>query len=176
MGIGLDAIAGAASRFRGVPGRLERVEAGQAFDVLVDFAHTPAALERLLRSVRPETRGRLICVFGCGGDRDRTKRAPMGRVVEELADVVVVTSDNPRSEDPEAIIAEVLGGLARPDAAIVRADRREAIEAAISLARPGDTVVLAGKGHETEQIVGSDRMPFDDREVAREVLARSVER
>ena len=165
-GVPLDDIASAAEGFRGVPGRLESVDAGQPFGVLVDYAHTPDALERLLESLRPETEGRLICVFGCGGDRDRTKRPLMGAAVERLADVAIVTSDNPRSEDPDAIIAEIMGGIRDASRAHVEPDRERAIELAVGLANEGDIVVLAGKGHETEQIVGDERRPFDDRLVA----------
>jgi UDP-N-acetylmuramoyl-L-alanyl-D-glutamate--2,6-diaminopimelate ligase len=156
----------------GVPGRLERVEAGPGRPtVLVDYGHTPDALERVLTSLRPLTRGRLVCVFGCGGDRDRGKRPLMGRAVERLADVAVVTSDNPRSEEPRAIIDQVLAGLERPRAAHVVLDREAAIRAAIGLAGPDDVVVLAGKGHEQGQIFRDRTAPFDDRVVARRVLA-----
>ncbi len=156
-----------------VPGRLEPVEAGQPFRVLVDYAHTDDALAKVLETGRELLNGaggRLICVFGCGGDRDRTKRPRMGHVAERLADVAVVTSDNPRTEDPGAIIDEILRGLERPERAVVEPDRRAAIRQAVSMARPGDLVLVAGKGHETYQIVGDRVVPFDDREVAREAL------
>ncbi|MHC5055243.1 MAG: UDP-N-acetylmuramoyl-L-alanyl-D-glutamate--2,6-diaminopimelate ligase [Planctomycetota bacterium] len=169
-GVPLTDLARAAEAFAGVPGRLESVDAGQPFRVLVDYAHTPDALERLLESLRPETEGRLICVFGCGGDRDRTKRPLMGEAVERLADVTIVTSDNPRSEDPDAIIAEIMTGVRDASRARVEPDRARAIELAVGLADEGDVVVLAGKGHEPEQIVGDERRPFDDRLVAREAL------
>ncbi|HEX5250419.1 MAG TPA: UDP-N-acetylmuramoyl-L-alanyl-D-glutamate--2,6-diaminopimelate ligase [Gaiellales bacterium] len=151
----------------GVPGRFEAVEAGQPFTVLVDYAHTPDGLENVLRSAREITVGRLICVFGCGGDRDRGKRPLMGRVARRLADVALVTSDNPRSEDPEAIIAEIMDGIPMES----DADRRAAIERAVGLARPGDVVVIAGKGHEQGQQFADRTLPFDDRTVAREALA-----
>jgi UDP-N-acetylmuramoyl-L-alanyl-D-glutamate--2,6-diaminopimelate ligase len=151
----------------GVPGRFEAVEAGQPFTVLVDYAHTPDGLENVLESAREITAGRLICVFGCGGDRDRGKRPLMGRVARRLADVPLVTSDNPRSEDPEAIIAEIMDGI--PMAA--ESDRRAAIERAVAIARPGDVVVIAGKGHEQGQQFADRTLPFDDRTVAREALA-----
>ena len=151
----------------GVPGRFEPVDAGQPFTVLVDYAHTPDGLENVLRSAREITAGRLICVFGCGGDRDRGKRPQMGRVARRLADVVIVTSDNPRSEDPEAIIAEIMGGVPMD----AEPDRRAAIERAVSLARAGDVVVIAGKGHEQGQQFADRTLPFDDRTVAREALA-----
>jgi UDP-N-acetylmuramoyl-L-alanyl-D-glutamate--2,6-diaminopimelate ligase len=151
----------------GVPGRFEAVEAGQPFTVLVDYAHTPDGLENVLRSAREITAGRLICVFGCGGDRDRGKRPLMGRVARRLADVALVTSDNPRSEDPEAIIAEIMDGIPMES----EPDRRAAIERAVGLARPGDVVVIAGKGHEQGQQFADRTLPFDDRTVAREALA-----
>jgi UDP-N-acetylmuramoyl-L-alanyl-D-glutamate--2,6-diaminopimelate ligase len=151
-----------------VPGRFDRVDEGQPFTVVVDYAHTPGALESALESARELTRGRLICVFGAGGDRDRAKRPLMAKVVSQLADVVLVTSDNPRSEDPAAIAAEVVGGLDLD----VELDRRAAIERALELAREGDVVVIAGKGHEQGQEIGGRKLPFDDREVARETLRR----
>jgi UDP-N-acetylmuramoyl-L-alanyl-D-glutamate--2,6-diaminopimelate ligase len=157
-----------------VAGRFEQVQAGQPFLVIVDYAHTPDALERVLHTARRLTAGRLAVVFGCGGDRDRGKRPIMGEIAARLADRVWVTSDNPRTEPPEAIIDEIVvgvrrgGGEARGFAR--EADRRAAIEAALRWAGPGDTVVIAGKGHETYQIVGTAVLPFDDREVARQVL------
>jgi UDP-N-acetylmuramoyl-L-alanyl-D-glutamate--2,6-diaminopimelate ligase len=151
-----------------VPGRFDHVDEGQPFTVLVDYAHTPGALESALQSARGLTRGRLICVFGAGGDRDRAKRPLMGQVVGELADVALVTSDNPRSEDPEAIAADVVDGLGLE----VELDRRAAIERALELARAGDIVVIAGKGHEQGQEIAGRKLPFDDREVARETLRR----
>ncbi|HEX3331914.1 MAG TPA: UDP-N-acetylmuramoyl-L-alanyl-D-glutamate--2,6-diaminopimelate ligase [Gaiellales bacterium] len=151
----------------GVPGRFEAVEAGQPFTVLVDYAHTPDGLENVLHSAREITAGRLICVFGCGGDRDRGKRPLMGRVARRLADIALVTSDNPRSEDPEAIIAEIMDGIPMES----EPDRRAAIERAVGLARAGDVVVIAGKGHEQGQQFADRTLPFDDRTVAREALA-----
>ncbi|MCK5381929.1 MAG: UDP-N-acetylmuramoyl-L-alanyl-D-glutamate--2,6-diaminopimelate ligase [Candidatus Latescibacteria bacterium] len=167
----------------GVPGRFEAVDAGQDFLVLVDYAHTPDALERVLSAARELTEGRLIVVFGCGGDRDRGKRPEMGAVSDKLADFSVVTSDNPRTEDPAAILRDIeagLGDLKRVDAEdldgnerayAVLVDRRAAVRCAIGLARPDDTVVLAGKGHEDYQIVGHEKLPFDDREEALRALA-----
>jgi len=151
----------------GVPGRFEAVEAGQPFTVLVDYAHTPDGLENVLGSAREITSGRLICVFGCGGDRDRGKRPLMGRVARRLADVALVTSDNPRSEDPEAIIAQIMDGVPMES----EPDRRAAIERAVGMARAGDVVVIAGKGHEQGQQFADRTLPFDDRTVAREALA-----
>ena len=152
-----------------VPGRFEPVDEGQGFAVLVDYAHTPDSLAATLRAARELVRGRLICVFGCGGDRDRGKRPLMGRAAAEEADVVIVTSDNPRSEDPLAIIAEVVAG-APPAAVDVEPDRRAAIVRALEQARDDDVVVIAGKGHELGQEIGGSTRPFDDRVVAREAL------
>ena len=153
-----------------VPGRFESVDEGQPFPVIVDYAHTPDSLANVLRTARELTAGRLICVFGCGGDRDRRKRPEMGRIAGELSDVPIVTSDNPRSEDPIAIIDEILAGMGpEPD---VEPDRRAAIAQAVGLAREGDVVVIAGKGHEQGQEFADRKLSFDDREVAREALRR----
>jgi UDP-N-acetylmuramoyl-L-alanyl-D-glutamate--2,6-diaminopimelate ligase len=150
-----------------IPGRLEQVFDG--FDVLIDFAHTPGALEATLSALRPTVPGKLIVVVGAGGDRDTTKRAAMGEVAGRLSDVVVLTSDNPRTEDPEAIIDDVAEGLSGADFYRIT-DRREAIRKALTLAESReDTVLLAGKGHETYQVLGTEKVPFDEREVAREV-------
>ncbi len=153
-----------------VPGRLERVDQGQDFHVFVDYAHTPDALEQVLRLVRAETSGRFISVFGCGGDRDPGKRPLMGRVATTLCDYTIITSDNPRSEAPQHIIADIVAGVngSRPYTTI--ADRHEAITSAIAMAQPQDTIVIAGKGHEDYQIIGQTRRHFDDREVACEAL------
>lgn len=153
-----------------VPGRLERVGTDAGPTVLVDYAHTPASLESVLSSVREFARGRVICVFGCGGDRDNTKRAPMGRAVAQGADVPIVTSDNPRSEDPDAVIDMIVPGLQGKDY-LRTADRREAIFRAVGLAGADDLVVIAGKGHETYQEFRDGTVHFDDREVAAEALA-----
>jgi UDP-N-acetylmuramoyl-L-alanyl-D-glutamate--2,6-diaminopimelate ligase len=151
-----------------VPGRFDPVDEGQPFIVLVDYAHTPGALQTALEAARGLTDGRVICVFGAGGDRDRAKRPLMGQVVHKLADLALVTSDNPRGEDPAEIAAEVAGSLSLD----VELDRRRAIERALESAREGDVVVIAGKGHEQGQEVGGHKLPFDDREVARETLRR----
>ena len=169
LGIGEAAIKQGIEAVHRVPGRFERVDEGQLFTVLVDYAHTPGALETVLEAARElGPGGRLICVFGAGGDRDRAKRPLMGRVVAELADISLVTSDNPRSEDPAAIAAEVVDGLDLE----VELDRRRAIERALDSAQAGDVVVIAGKGHEQGQEAGGRKVPFDDREVAREALRR----
>jgi len=164
-----DAIARGVRELRGVPGRFEAVDEGQPFAVLVDYAHTPDSLENVLRTARDLAQSRVICVFGCGGDRDRGKRPLMGRIATELADLAIVTSDNPRSEEPEAIIAEILAGAGGAE---VEPDRREAIARAIGEAAEGDVVVIAGKGHEQGQQFADRTIPFDDREVAREALRR----
>ncbi|MEA2217947.1 MAG: UDP-N-acetylmuramoyl-L-alanyl-D-glutamate--2,6-diaminopimelate ligase [Solirubrobacteraceae bacterium] len=154
-----------------VPGRFEPVDEGQEFAVLVDYAHTPDSLENVLRAARPLTRGRLLCVFGCGGDRDRGKRPQMGAISARLADHTIVTSDNPRSEDPAAIVAEILAGIADRSATEAIVDRRAAIERAVGLAAAGDVVVVAGKGHEQgQEFEDGRRLPFDDATVAREAL------
>ena len=172
--LGVDAgtaAAGLAGAAR-VPGRFEPVDEGQGFTVLVDYAHAPDSLENVLRAARRLTTGRLIAVFGAGGDRDRDKRPKMGRAGAELADLAIVTSDNPRSEDPAAIVAAVAGGAAG-EAVEVEVDRRAAIALALGRASPGDTVVIAGKGHEQGQEFEDGRkVPFDDREVAREELRK----
>jgi UDP-N-acetylmuramoyl-L-alanyl-D-glutamate--2,6-diaminopimelate ligase len=167
LGIPREAIAAGLRRCPAVPGRLERVGSGDPV-VLVDYAHTPDALDRVLERVRPHVPGRLIAVFGCGGDRDRTKREPMARAACRHADHVVATSDNPRTEDPVSILRDVAAGLEGSFEIIP--DRREAIRKAIRLSRPGDAVVIAGKGHEDYQIVEGRRLPFDDRVEAREAL------
>jgi len=157
-----------------VPGRLERVEAGQPFRVLVDYAHTEDALRSVLSAVLALRPKRILTVFGCGGDRDRTKRPKMGCAAEELSDEIFVTSDNPRSEKPEAIIDEIVAGLCRAQRATIEPDRRKAIEMAVGAAEAGDVVLIAGKGHETYQIVGDRRLDFDDRLVAAEALKRRM--
>jgi UDP-N-acetylmuramoyl-L-alanyl-D-glutamate--2,6-diaminopimelate ligase len=167
LGIENDAIAAGVEALEGVPGRFEAVEAGQPFVVVVDYSHKPDALENVLSTARELARNRVICVFGCGGDRDRAKRPLMGRIANELADVAIVTSDNPRSEDPDAIIAEVTAGAAGLE---VEPDRAAAIGRALAQAQEGDVVVIAGKGHEQGQEFAGRVIPFDDREVARETL------
>ena len=153
-----------------VPGRLERIECGQPFGLFVDYAHTPHALCSALDALRDVTQRRLICVFGAGGERDTMKRPLMGRAVEKRADVVIVTTDNPRHENPETIVYDILAGCERPSQVELIADRAEAIHRALRLAEPGDCVLIAGKGHEAEQIIGNERRSFDDRDVARSWL------
>lgn len=180
LGVSPEAIARGLARQTGVPGRFELVSSpSDGVTVVVDYAHTDDALRNLLETARPLTSGRVITVFGCGGDRDRTKRPLMGMVAARLSDVVVVTSDNPRSEDPQAIIDEIRRGIPAGEAASdrtpdVRAivDRAAAIEKAVQLARPGDVVLVAGKGHEKTQHIGARVLAFDDGDVARAALAR----
>jgi UDP-N-acetylmuramoyl-L-alanyl-D-glutamate--2,6-diaminopimelate ligase len=174
LGVDEEAIVRGVESVTGVPGRFETVDEGQPFAVIVDYAHTPDSLANVLRSARGLGDGRLVAVFGAGGDRDREKRPLMGRVVSELADRAIVTTDNPRSEDPAAIAADVAAGaLGEVE---VELDRRTAIEAAIEDARPGDVVVIAGKGADTAQEVAGRMLPFDDRDVARELLRRVAAR
>ncbi len=158
----------------GVSGRLERVDAGQDFTVIVDYAHTDDALKNLLETVRELQPRRIITVFGCGGDRDRTKRPLMGAVASRLSDVVILTSDNPRSEPPESIIEEIRRGIkpGRGTDVYIVPDRREAIAKALEMGREGVAVVIAGKGHETVQVLRDRTVPFDDRLVARDILQR----
>lgn len=174
LGVELETIAAALPLFSGVPGRMEQVQIkpDQDISVIVDYAHTPDSLENMLRAARPFIEGRMICVFGCGGDRDRTKRPKMGAIAAELADWVVVTSDNPRTEDPQRILQDILTGIPESVNPTVIADRAAAIQAAIQQAQPGDGVLIAGKGHEDYQILGTEKVHFDDREQARLALAQ----
>ncbi len=171
LGIGLDKIAQGIEQFSGAPGRLERVDAGQPFTVLVDYAHNNDGLRSVLSTLRPlASPGRLIVTFGCGGDRDPSKRALMGATATHYADATVLTADNSRSERTEDIIKAILGGVNPEAFCIVEPDRREAIRKAIELAAPGDVVAICGKGHEDYQIIGGDRAHFDDREEALRIL------
>jgi len=174
-GVGIEAVQNGLEGLANVPGRFELVPtSGRDFHVLVDYAHTPDGLENVLRSARALNPRRLVCVFGCGGNRDRTKRPIMGRIAAQLADRVIVTSDNPRKEDPDSIIGEIVSGIDNEDGKAkmrVEADRRLAIRIAVhEEARPGDLIVIAGKGHETYQITGESVLDFDDRIVAREEI------
>lgn len=174
LGVDLELIADLLPQFSGVPGRMERVQIDpqQDISVIVDYAHTPDSLENLLRAARPFIRGKMICVFGCGGDRDRTKRPKMGKIAAELADVAVVTSDNPRTEDPQKILQDILAGISSPKPLVI-SDRALAIHRAISMAQSGDGVIIAGKGHEDYQILGTEKIHFDDREQARDALMQT---
>ena len=170
LDIKAEAIVDGIAQLQQVPGRLERIDAGQDFYVFVDYAHTPSALEQVLSLVRAETRGHLITVFGCGGDRDPGKRPIMGQVATTLSDYTIITSDNPRTEDPSRIIDDITAGIESAHDYTTIVDRRRAIVEAVSLAQPQDTVVIAGKGHEDYQIIGQTRLYFDDCDVARRAL------
>jgi UDP-N-acetylmuramoyl-L-alanyl-D-glutamate--2,6-diaminopimelate ligase len=176
LGLDLQVVADAIPDFPGVPGRMERVQVipQQDISVIVDYAHTPDSLENLLKAARPFIPGKMICLFGCGGDRDRTKRPKMGKIAADLADVAVVTSDNPRTEDAERILLDVLAGIPDSVTPIVICDRATAIREAILKALPGDGVLLAGKGHEDYQILGTEKIHFDDREHARDALQERI--
>ena len=165
-GIAFDAIAETLPRLEPVAGRMNRIDAGDVV-LVVDYAHTPDALEQALTSLRAHCAGKLICVFGCGGDRDQGKRPQMAEIAERFADAVIVTDDNPRSENGDAIVAQIMAGFAQPERAMVERDRERAIHLAALAARTGDIVLIAGKGHETYQEIGEQRLPFDDRVVAR---------
>ncbi|MDA0832825.1 MAG: UDP-N-acetylmuramoyl-L-alanyl-D-glutamate--2,6-diaminopimelate ligase [Planctomycetota bacterium] len=168
----LEKIAEGIEHLTEVPGRLQRIEMGQPFEVFVDYAHTEDALSRILSALKPLTAGRLICVFGAGGDRDKSKRPLMGRAAAKFADLAVITSDNPRTESPQSIIDQILPGFAESSCQThIEIDREQAISVALKQAVAGDCVVIAGKGHETEQILGTTRNPFDDREIVRTCLA-----
>ncbi len=168
QGVGWPAIIGGVADLEKVPGRFERLESGTGFTVIIDYAHTPDGLAKAVASAKELTKGRVITVFGCGGDRDRTKRPLMGRAATAMSDVTIVTSDNPRSEDPEVIIDEILKGC--EGKAEAETDRRTAIKRAMEMAKPGDIVIIAGKGHEKEQILSTGTIEFDDRAVAEDAL------
>lgn len=176
LGLDLESIAQSLPQFTGVPGRMEQVQisAEQDISVIVDYAHTPDSLENSLRATRPFIAGRMICVFGCGGDRDRTKRPKMGAIAANLSDWAIVTSDNPRTEDPEQILRDVVAGISTDADSTVISDRATAIRTAILQAQPGDGVLIAGKGHEDYQILGTEKIHFDDREQAREALVQRL--
>ncbi|QJD83592.1 UDP-N-acetylmuramoyl-L-alanyl-D-glutamate--2,6-diaminopimelate ligase [Cohnella herbarum] len=177
-GIDFDAAIHSLERIEGVPGRVEPVNEGQPYAVIVDYAHTPDGLENVLNTVKELATGEVICVFGCGGDRDKTKRPIMGRIAAELADKLIVTSDNPRTENPQEIIRDIEAGLkaagVTPDRYELEPDRRIAIEKAVEMASPGDVVLIAGKGHETYQIIGGITHDFDDRLVAKEAIRSRI--
>ena len=170
LGYGLSESCEALGTAASVPGRFESIQNGRGIGVIVDYAHTDDALEKLLVSVRDLEPNRVITVFGCGGDRDRTKRPKMAKAASENSDITVVTSDNPRTEDPQEIIADVVEGLMPGKESYTVSDRREAVAKAIGIAQPGDVVVVAGKGHEDYQIIGREKLPMDDRDLIREAL------
>jgi UDP-N-acetylmuramoyl-L-alanyl-D-glutamate--2,6-diaminopimelate ligase len=173
LGYSIEVVAAALEKCTGAPGRFERVPHAGDFAVVVDYAHSDDALLNVLRTAREVVKGKIITVFGCGGDRDRSKRAPMGEAAGSLSDVVILTSDNPRTEDPEQILADAEIGIQKTGKRYRKiADRTEAINAAIAEARGGDLVLIAGKGHEDYQIIGRETFHFDDKEVARTALAQ----
>jgi len=176
LGLDLELIVQSLPQFYGVPGRMEQVQiqSNQDISVIVDYAHTPDSLENMLRAARPFIQGQMICVFGCGGDRDRTKRPQMGKIAASLADQVVVTSDNPRTENPQQILQDILAGVPDSVKPVVQVDRRTAIHTTILQAQPGDGVLIAGKGHEDYQILGTEKIHFDDREEARSALGERL--
>ncbi len=175
MGLDFKAVLDALAKCTGVPGRMEVVPANKDYTVLIDYAHTPDGLENVLSCVREIAEGKVITVFGCGGDRDKTKRPVMGEIATRLSDVAVVTSDNPRSENPETIIEDITAGIVKPEAkVIVDGDRKSAIRKALECAQKGDIVVLAGKGQETYQILASGKIHFDEREVVAEILSEKA--
>ena len=174
LGHDADAIAGVLPRLQPIPGRMNRLGGGALPLVVIDYSHKPDALQQALDSLRGHLQGRLTCVFGCGGDRDRGKRPQMAAIAEAAAASVIVTDDNPRTEDGDAIVADIMAGFDAPQKVVVERDRRRAIERAIGAAGPGDIVLVAGKGHETYQEIAGVKHPFDDGEVAREALARKA--
>jgi UDP-N-acetylmuramoyl-L-alanyl-D-glutamate--2,6-diaminopimelate ligase len=178
QGYALDKIAAVVPRLQSAPGRMEqvRLRVDQGVQVVVDYAHTPDALEKTLRALRRHTEGSLWCVFGCGGDRDREKRPAMGRVAEKSADYTIVTNDNPRGEDPASIAGEIVRGMHHPERCLVIAERDKAIDLAVQQARAGDTVLLAGKGHEAVQIFAQRQLPFSDVQQARAALVKRLEK
>lgn len=174
LGIDPQTVKSALEAVAGVPGRMERIQAGQDFNIWVDYAHTPYAFERLLKTARKLTKGRLFFLFGCGGDRDQGKRPLMGKVAGELADLVFLTEDNPRSEDPRAIVQQIMHGMQNKDRVRVVIDRKEGIKQALETAKTGDTLILAGKGHEDYQVIGDERIRFSDKETVLELLRDSA--
>lgn len=175
MGMDFSAVLDALTLCTGVPGRMEIVPVEKPYTVIIDYAHTPDGLENVLGCVREITEGRVICLFGCGGDRDSTKRPIMGEIATRLSDIAVITSDNPRSEDPETIIEDITAGIGKTSAkVIVDSDRKSAIRKALEVARKGDVVVLAGKGQETYQILASGKIHFDEREVVAQILSEKA--
>lgn len=173
LGFGFTEVVNAISDASTVKGRLELLKTNTDYGVIIDYAHTPDGLEKALNAVRGFTKGRVITLFGCGGDRDKTKRPKMGRMATDLSDIVVVTTDNPRTEDPDEIIKEILIGTVGSKAEVISiTDRSEAIAYALKIAKAGDTILLAGKGHETYQVIGKERVHYDEREVVADILSK----
>jgi UDP-N-acetylmuramoyl-L-alanyl-D-glutamate--2,6-diaminopimelate ligase len=174
VGFGLETIAAGLASILAIPGRLEKVDTDRDFSILVDYAHTDDALKNVLSTLKPLCRGRLVIVFGCGGDRDKTKRPRMAQVAEQLADILILTSDNPRTEEPAAIVGDMVTGLENPvaDTVFTELDRRKAIDMAINKAADGDIILIAGKGHETYQIIGNKKTDFSDKKTAMDCLKK----
>jgi len=168
-GVNLETIQRGIKRFSCVPGRLERVDAGQPYTIFIDYAHTEDALSNVLRSIKQVSSSRIILVFGCGGDRDKTKRKPMGKIAGQLADISFVTSDNPREENPDSIIQEIIQGFEKDNYIVIK-NRKEAIEKALAMAEKDDIVLITGKGHETYQIIGNQKIPFNEKEIIKEKI------
>ncbi|OHB92840.1 MAG: hypothetical protein A2Z57_01365 [Planctomycetes bacterium RIFCSPHIGHO2_12_39_6] len=174
LGLNIDTVKTGIESLNGVPGRLEKIDYGQDFHIYIDFAHTHQALQIILSTLRETTTGRIILVFGCGGDRDRKKRPKMGHIAEKYSDLFWITNDNPRSEDPLGIIHEIQKGIRKDTSFRIQLDRKVAIEEAIAEAKKGDTLIIAGKGHEQYQIIKNRRYPFDDREVVKQFLGSAL--
>jgi len=171
MGVGIEPVKTALSRLKGVKGRFEIINTSRDFSVILDFAHTPDGLEKIMLSAREFCRGRLIVVFGCGGDRDRAKRPIMGNIASTLGDICIITSDNPRNEEPLSIIKDIIKGIIeKKDRCVIIEDRKEAIREALLMAQRDDVVIIAGKGHEAYQIIGDEVIPFDESEIIRSIL------
>ena len=173
--ISLPAILASLSKLHAVPGRMERLGGPSQPLIIIDYAHTPDALEKVLLTLRNQGPGELWCVFGCGGDRDRKKRPTMGAIAEKYADTLIITDDNPRTEDPKLIVQDIIAGITRPHKAIIEHDRSRAIAHAISCAKPDDIVLIAGKGHETTQQIGMKKYPFSDTMEAKLALENRIE-
>jgi UDP-N-acetylmuramoyl-L-alanyl-D-glutamate--2,6-diaminopimelate ligase len=173
-GIDLGALREFILSFKGVPGRLQRIDCGQPYYIFVDYAHTPAALESVLRNLKEFVNGRIIIVFGCGGNRDRQKRPVMGEIADRLTDIVILTDDNPREENAFSIIQEIKSGIRRLDKLKINPDRKEAIKLALSLAKEGDCILIAGKGHENYQLIKKKRIKFNDVEIVRDLLKTAL--
>jgi UDP-N-acetylmuramoyl-L-alanyl-D-glutamate--2,6-diaminopimelate ligase len=172
VGFDMKSVAEGLGKLEIVPGRLERVDCGQDFHIFIDYAHTDDALKNVLATLKPLCKGKLTVVFGCGGDRDRTKRPRMAKVAEEMADYVIVTSDNPRTENPQEIINEITAGFSGSTPVVTEPDRKKAVELAIKNANKDDIVLIAGKGHEKYQIIGTEKIEFSDRKVTEECLQK----
>lgn len=172
LGLSYEQIRRGAEKFAGAPGRMERIDLGQNFNVWIDYAHTPDGMERIFTTVKSFTKGRLISLFGCGGDRDKGKRPKMGRVAEKYADLIILSSDNPRSEEPAQIIEDILRGISDRDKVKVILDRKEALEYAVSVAKPDDSILVTGKGHENYQEIKGVKYPFSERTIVEEALQK----